>query len=128
MGGPIPLTAAQLRLYQDKAAQIPLYRNLLKSLTQLAYALFAIHPQLLLDEALVDSRQKLTPSGRAEGMFVGVGWGRYVGAFGWLRSGIDWGGYIACLYNYKACVCTITHSLILGLILHMSVAIMCSEE
>ena len=86
MGGPIPLTAAQLRLYQDKAAQIPLYRNLLKSLTQLAYALFAIHPQLLLDEALVDSRQKLTPSGRAEGMFVGVGWGRYVGAFGWLRS------------------------------------------
>ena len=86
MGGPIPLTAAQLRLYQDKAAQIPLYRNLLKSLTQLAYALFAIHPQLLLVEALVDSRQKLTPSGRAEGMFVGVGWGRYVGAFGWLRS------------------------------------------
>ena len=86
MGGPIPLTAAQLRLYQDKAAQIPLYRNLLKSLTQLAYALFAIHPQLLLDEALVDSRQKLTPSGSAEGMFVGMGWGRYVGAFGWLRS------------------------------------------
>ena len=50
------------------------------------YALFAIHPQLLLVEALVDIRQKLTPSGRAEGMFVGVGWGRYVGAFGWLRS------------------------------------------
>ena len=121
MGGPIPLTAAQLRLYQDKAAQIPLYRNLVKSLTQLAYALFVIHPQLLLDGALVDSRQKLTPSGRAEGMFVGVGWGRYVGAFGWLRS------RMGRLPN-PACVCTITHSTIFGLILHMSVALMCNEE
>ena len=109
MGGPIPLTAAQLRLYQDKAAQIPLYRNLLKSLTQLAYALFAIHPQLLLFEALVDSRQKLTPSGRAEGMFVGVGWGATLGHSGGYDQG--WGGYIACVYNYKAYMCVYHNSL-----------------
>ena len=126
MGGPIPLTAAQLRLYQDKAAQIPLYRNLLKSLTQLAYALFAIHPQLLLVEALVDSRQKLTPSGRAEGMFVGVGWGRYVGALGWLRSRMG-RLHSMCVQLQSICV---YHSSLNNVWFdsYMSVAIMCSKE